>query len=155
MYNKVASNMQISKVEKSDYLELIDVWESSVRETHDFLKVEDILTLKPMILEHYFDAVDLRCIKNNHNKILGFVGVAAQNIEMLFILPSEIGKGLGKELMHYAIANQRAYKVDVNEQNPNAVRFYQKLGFKIVGRSKLDGQGNPFPLLHMRLSKNS
>jgi hypothetical protein len=25
------------------------------------------------------------------------------------------------------------------------------MGFEQVGRSELDGQGNPFPLLHMRL----
>lgn len=147
--------MEIYKVEKSDYLQLIEVWEMSVRETHDFLCEEHILALKPMIFEQYFDAVDLRCIKNSHNKILGFVGVAAQNIEVLFILPTEIGKGLGKALTQYAIDNLKACKVDVNEQNPKALRFYQKLGFKVVGRSQFDGQGNPFPLLHMTLSNNS
>ncbi|PYA46468.1 GNAT family N-acetyltransferase, partial [Serratia marcescens] len=26
-------------------------------------------------------------------------------------------------------------------------------GFVITGRSPLDGQGNPFPLLHMKLDK--
>lgn len=146
--------MKIYTVEKSDYLGLIEVWELSVRATHDFLSEESILTLKPLILEHYFDAVELRCIKNKLNEILGFIGVAEQNIEMLFILPTEIGKGWGKMLTHYAIKNLDACKVDVNEQNPNALHFYKKLGFEIVGRSELDGQGNPFPLLHMTLIDN-
>jgi putative acetyltransferase len=43
--------------------------------------------------------------------------------------------------------------VDVNEQNPQGVGFYRHMGFEQVGRSELDGQGNPFPLLHMRLGE--
>ena len=40
--------------------------------------------------------------------------------------------------------------VDVNEQNPAAVRFYEACGFVVEGRSELDSSGRPFPLLHMR-----
>jgi putative acetyltransferase len=42
----------------------------------------------------------------------------------------------------------------VNEQNPQGVAFYRHMGFGQVGRSELDGQGNPFPLLHMRLNRD-
>ena len=45
-----------------------------------------------------------------------------------------------------------AHELDVNEQNPQALAFYQRMGFQVVGRSAVDGQGNPFPLLHMKLS---
>jgi putative acetyltransferase len=37
----------------------------------------------------------------------------------------------------------------VNEQNPAAVGFYEALGFTVRGRSPVDGEGRPFPLLHM------
>jgi putative acetyltransferase len=40
--------------------------------------------------------------------------------------------------------------VDVNEQNPLALQFYERMGFKVVGRSELDGGGKPFPLLHLQ-----
>jgi putative acetyltransferase len=40
--------------------------------------------------------------------------------------------------------------VDVNEQNPEARGFYERLGFTVVARSELDGTGRPFPLLHLR-----
>jgi putative acetyltransferase len=42
--------------------------------------------------------------------------------------------------------------VDVNEQNEQALGFYRHLGFEVVGRSPLDGQGKPYPLLHMTLA---
>ncbi len=144
--------MKIDITTKSEYLELIEIWESSVRATHDFLSHEDILSLKPLILEHYFDAVDLRVARTDDNKIVGFIGVADHNVEMLFISSNSRNKGVGTLLLKYAIESQGAYKVDVNEQNPDAVGFYKHQGFAVIGRSPLDGQGEPFPLLHLKLA---
>ncbi|MGY0579647.1 MAG: GNAT family N-acetyltransferase [Paraglaciecola chathamensis] len=122
-----------------------------MRATHDFFPEEDIAELKSLILQHYFDAVDLRCIKSSSGEMIGFCGVHAQNIEMLFVSPDYVNNGVGRALTKYAIANQQATKVDVNEQNPKALGFYQRIGFKVVGRSELDGQGKPYPLLHLAL----
>lgn len=143
--------MNIDIVEKADHLRLLDIWEASVRATHDFLAEEDLQQLKPLILEQYFDAVDLRCAKNSNGEILGFCGVHDGTIEMLFVSPDARGKGIGALLTAYAIKYQRASKVDVNEQNEQAFGFYQHIGFKVIGRSPVDGQGKPYPLLHMAL----
>ena len=145
--------MNIQEVTKENFQELINVWEASVRATHDFLPEEKIVELKPLILEQYFDAVDLRCFKDSNDKILAFIGVADSNIEMLFVDPDYIGQKIGRKLSEYAIENLGALKVDVNEQNPNAIGFYQRMGFVQTGRSALDGQGNPFPLIHMKLKE--
>lgn len=141
--------MNIEIVEKTDHLKLLEVWEASVRASHEFLAEEDLQELKPLILEQYFDAVDLRCVKNSHGEMLGFCGVHDGNIEMLFISPDARGKGLGALLATYAIEHQGATKVDVNEQNEQALGFYQHIGFSVTGRSPVDGQGKPYPLLHM------
>lgn len=143
--------MNIETVKKADHLKLIEIWESSVRATHDFLAEADLQALKPLILEQYFDAVDLRCVKNAQGEIQGFCGVHDGNIEMLFIAADARGTGIGAMLSAYAIKEQGASKVDVNEQNQQALGFYQHLGFKVVGRSPVDGQGKPYPLLHMAL----
>ena len=47
---------------------------------------------------------------------------------------------------------QGARSVDVNEQNPQALGFYLRLGFVRHGRSPVDGSGKPFPILHLRLA---
>jgi len=145
--------MKIDKVSQTDYSVLIEIWEKSVRATHNFLPEKNISILKPLILEQYFDAVDLRVAKNESNVIVGFIGVAEGNIEMLFISPTYMKKGIGSLLLKNAIKHQSVVKVDVNEQNPEAIGFYKHLGFKILGRSPVDGQGNPFPLLHLALSE--
>lgn len=143
--------MNIQIAEKADHLKLIEIWEASVRATHDFLAEADLQELKPLILQKYFDAVDLRCVKNENGEIQGFCGVHDGNIEMLFIAPDVRGTGIGAMLVAHAIKAQGASKVDVNEQNQQALGFYQHLGFKVTGRSPVDGQGKPYPLLHMAL----
>ncbi|MBU2713821.1 acetyltransferase [Zooshikella harenae] len=144
--------MEITTPSQKDYSELVSVWESSVRATHDFLTEQDILFYKPMLADQFFPQVILKCIKNTDNQILGFIGTAENNIEMLFIDPDYRGKGVGKKLLTYALHELGTTKVDVNEQNDQAVGFYKHLGFKVIGRSEKDGMGKPFPLLHMEVS---
>ena len=144
---------RIDKINKTEYQEVINVWESSVRATHHFLKEEDIQYFKPLILNTYLDAVELRCIRNNENRMVGFLGVAEQNLEMLFIDPKYRGERIGKLLLNYSIENLNVTKVDVNEQNEQAVGFYKYCGFEVIGRSELDSSGKPYPTLHMELKK--
>ncbi len=40
-------------------------------------------------------------------------------------------------------------RVDVNEQNERAVRFYERSGFSLINRSAVDEQGDPYPTLHL------
>ncbi len=142
--------MQVENVRPEDYAEMLDVWENSVRATHDFITEDDIAFFKPMIIEQAFPAVTLRCVKNEAGSIVGFVGVHDAKIEMLFILNEARGQGVGKVLLQYAMEQLGATEVDVNEQNPQAVGFYQHMGFKIIARSPLDSMGKPFPILHMK-----
>ncbi|TNF80936.1 GNAT family N-acetyltransferase [Pseudomonas sp. ICMP22404] len=134
----------------SDYQELTQVWEASVRATHDFLPDSYIELLKNLVLTRYLDAVMLICTRDGRQRITGFAGVAAGKVEMLFIDPQHRGQGLGKQLLRYAMDHLNADQLDVNEQNPQALGFYLKQGFEVVGRSARDGMNQPYPLLHMR-----
>lgn len=147
--------MHIVKADKTDYQEIVEVWEKSVRATHHFLKENDIDFFRPLILNEYLSAVNLRCGKKETGQIIGFIGVADTNIEMLFLDPDYMGQGLGRKFLDFSIANMGAKKVDVNEQNPDAVAFYKHCGFKIIGRSSVDGMGKPFPLYHMELDNEN
>jgi putative acetyltransferase len=139
----------------ADYPEIVEVWEASVRATHHFLLEEHIQFFKPLILRDYLKMVQLWCVRNEQRNIVGFLGVADGNIEMLFLHPAVIGKGIGKELTEFAIREMNASKVDVNEQNPQAVKFYERMGFTVKSRSAKDGLGKPFPILHMELTKTN
>lgn len=148
-------NDRIEAVSEADYPEVVEVWEASVRATHDFLTEADIQFYKPLILQEYLQAVELFCVKDKGKKILGFIGIADRKVEMLFIDPVVRGKGIGKALLLYVIREKEVNSVDVNEQNPQAVGFYQRIGFSITGRSATDGMGKPFPVLFMTLTKTT
>ena len=81
------------------------------------------------------------------------MGIEENKLEMLFIKNSERGKGLGKQLLIYGIENYHVKELAVNEQNPEAKGFYEHMGFKVYKRNELDDQGNPYPVLYMRLEK--
>ena len=144
--------MKIDTVTRADYPALIELWEASVRATHHFLQEAEILALKPLILEHYLDAVTLHCARTEEGRIAGFCGLCDGKIEMLFVAPGARGSGVGRLLVSHAITQGGATLVDVNEQNEQAGGFYLKMGFTVTGRSPLDGQGKPYPLLHMALA---
>jgi len=137
-----------------DYPLLIKLWEASVRATHDFLTETHISTLRKQIQEVYMPQLPLWIATSEDGVALGFMGCHERRVEMLFVSPQSRGTGVGKALMQYAIAELAVNEVDVNEQNPQAVGFYLHRGFELVGRSELDGEGNPFPLLHLRLRQH-
>ncbi|WP_042145329.1 MULTISPECIES: GNAT family N-acetyltransferase [unclassified Pseudoalteromonas] len=143
--------MIVENVLPEHYDEMLIVWENSVRATHDFITEKDIVFFKPIIMEQAFPAVTLKCVKDKFGSIIGFMGVHEMKVEMLFILNNIRGSGVGKLLLQYAIDNLNANSVDVNEQNPLAVGFYQHMGFKVISRSPIDNMGKPFPILHMKL----
>ena len=142
--------MQVLAVTSDDHDEVFSIWENSVRATHDFLNEEDIRNLIPIVKETAIPNTDLYCVRNAEHVMGGFMGIAGDEVTMLFVSPEFFGQGIGTTLMNYAVHELKCTRVDVNEQNLNALNFYQKLGFKVVARSPLDGQGNPFPLLHMQ-----
>lgn len=143
--------MNVENVLPEYYAEMLDVWENSVRATHNFITEEDIAFFKPIIISQAFPAVTLKCVKDKNGSILGFMGIHDMKVEMLFVLDKARGQGIGKLLLRHAIEHLNAKSVDVNEQNPLAVGFYEHMGFKVTARSPIDDMGKPFPILRMKL----
>lgn len=137
----------IKELSKADYTRLVEVWESAVKSTHDFLKKEDLLYYKEQ-LPTYFQYVRLFGFEKS-DLIIAFIGVTEDNLEMLFVHDKYRGKGIGKILAQYAMDYLSVTKVDVNEQNTLALGFYKSLGFEFVSRSEVDGEGKPYPILHL------
>ena len=131
---------------------LIALWERSVRATHHFLGEDDIVALRPLVAEALGGgALELWALVGDDDVPLGFIGLDGDDISALFLEPAWRGRGGGRRLVGHAQALRGgALTVDVNEQNPGAVGFYEALGFTVVGRSPLDDGGRPFPLLHLR-----
>jgi putative acetyltransferase len=141
----------LERIDANDRQRLVEIWEAAVRATHHFLGEDDIQFFKPLVRDAYLDSVKLACSRDADGYIQGFIGTAEGTVEMLFVDPMRHGQGIGRELLRHAIDHEGATAVDVNEQNPQAVGFYLRMGFEVASRSELDGSGKPFPILHLRL----
>lgn len=145
--------MKIIEVsERSDGLvrKLLSVWEKSVRATHFFLSDGEINAIKEYVPQALRGVARLVVAENEEGKPVAFMGVEDGSLEMLFIAPEERGKGLGKKLLCVGMEEYGVERLAVNEQNPQARGFYERMGFYVYERTETDGQGNPYPLLHMK-----
>ncbi|MDO5011019.1 MAG: GNAT family N-acetyltransferase, partial [Intestinibacter bartlettii] len=135
----------LNTINNKDIEEILDTWESSIRATHDFLSEEDIISIKPQVVEGAKYVSNLLCVRDENDVIKAFMGIHDFKIEMLFVSNESRGNGIGKKLVEYAIDVLNVNYVDVNEQNPQALGFYEHMGFQVFEKSELDEQGNPFP----------
>ena len=132
--------------------QLLDVWERSVTATHLFLSAQEIEQIKHYVPQALEGVAHLVIAKDDGGRLVGFMGVEDNALEMLFILPEKRGGGLGRRLLDYGIKRLGVRQLTVNEQNPQAIGFYEHMGFHTYKRTDVDEQGDPYPLLYMKLS---
>lgn len=131
--------------------QLLVVWESSVKETYLFLSENEIESIKKYVPQALKEIPHLIIVENKNQVPVGFMGIENEHLEMLFVSNEERGKGLGKELLNYGIEQYSVNDLAVNEQNPLAKSFYEHMGFEVYKRANRDEQGDPYPLLYMKL----
>lgn len=131
--------------------QLLTVWESSVRATHLFLSENEIKNIKHYVPKALIDVAVLIVVFDENNKPIAFMGIEGNKLEMLFVSADEIGRGIGTKLIQKAIKDYGVNELCVNEQNPKARKFYENNGFHFYKRSETDEQGNPYPILFMKL----
>lgn len=131
--------------------QLMNVWERSVKATHLFLTNEAIEEIKKYVPQAIGGVERLVVAINEENIPVAFMGTEKEKLEMLFVDPIERGKGIGKHLVQHGIEKFLINEVTVNEQNSQAIGFYEHMGFRTYKRTDIDEQGMPYPLLYMRL----
>jgi len=135
----------------SEASEIIKIWKSSVDATHDFLTAHDRQEIEKEVVG-FFSETPVWVATNQDDQPLGFMFLHEGHLEALFVAASARGLGVGKRLISHALALHPELSIDVNEQNQQAVGFYQHMGFQVSGRSGRDNQGRPYPLLHLRMA---
>jgi len=133
----------------SDATRVLEIWRSAVDATHHFLRPEDRLAIE-LEVAAFLPSVPLELAVNEADEAIGFMLINEQHMEALFIDASHHGAGVGRRLVEEALRRHPNLTIDVNEQNTQAIGFYERMGFEHCGRSALDGQGRPYPLIHLR-----
>ncbi len=129
--------------------ELLHIWESSVKATHCFLSEKEFERIKRYVPQALRTVPHL-LIAEEDGMPVAFAGIDGQKLEMLFVSAEKRGQGIGKKLLRFAVENDAVSELTVNEQNPQAIGFYRRMGFQTHKRSETDEQGGPYPILYMK-----
>ncbi len=128
---------------------LINLWRRSVDATHHFLSPENRKAIDAEVCG-FLPHTPVTVAVDETDKPLGFMLIDGTHMEALFIDPDVRGTGIGRQLLQHGLSLHAALSTDVNEQNAQAVGFYKRMGFIETGRSEVDSQGRPYPLIHLR-----
>ncbi len=139
--------MQIVKASEQDFPLIQNLAEEIWWPTYRAIIAEEQINF---MLEHLYSEAALKkqvdegmqfILATNGAMALGFAGYSLENnlgimrIHKLYILPSEQGKGTGRQLIQYLSDHAEelrlsALELNVHRENP-ALGFYKKLGFEI------------------------
>lgn len=128
---------------------VVDIWRRAVDATHDFLNAEDRSALDDLVRAH-LPGAPLTLAVDADDRALAFMAIGDGHMEALFVDPAQHGRGIGSALVRHGLARHPRLTTDVNEQNAGALRFYERMGFRRIGRSPTDRDGRPYPLVHLR-----
>lgn len=128
---------------------VVEIWRDAVDATHDFLAPNDRMAIDEMVCG-FLPAAPLWLAVDANDRPIAFMLIDEGHMEALFVDPEVRGQGVGAALVRHGLSLQSTMTTDVNEQNGQAAGFYERMGFRRTGRSPLDGQGRPYPLIHLR-----
>ncbi|TYX04588.1 acetyltransferase [Klebsiella pneumoniae] len=139
-------NIRRSRPDEGD--KLTAIWCRSVDATHDFLTKAYRKELEEMV-RAFLPEAPLWVAVNTEDQPIAFMLLTGDHMDALFVDPDVRGCGVGKLLIEHALLLTPKLTTNVNEQNEQAVGFYQKMGFRVTGRSETDDLGQPYPLLNL------
>jgi putative acetyltransferase len=120
--------------------------------THDFLAPSDRRDIDVAVVA-MLPGAPLDLAVDESDRAIAFMWLEEDHLGALFVDPDFRGMGVGRALISEALARRPNLTTDVNEQNGQAMGFYLRLGFEPCGRSAVDGQGRPYPLVHLRYAR--
>jgi putative acetyltransferase len=143
---------RIRKSTLTDGARIMEIWRRAVDATHHFLSPEDRRHIEAEVAA-FLPRAPLDLALDETGRAIGLMLLDGSHMEALFIDPDFRGTGVGRALVEDAVKRYPDLSTDVNEQNLQAIGFYERLGFERCGRSAVDGQGRPYPLIHLRYAK--
>lgn len=132
-------------IQSLDYSLLADIWLRVSLTAHDFIDADHWRSNRKAMCETYLPSTENYVFTSKNNAVQGFVSVAGEHIEALFVDIPFQRQGVGGKLVDF-VKNRCAggkLTVTVYEENKKAVRFYLANGFVVTDKGIDSGTGHP------------
>ena len=136
----------------ADATPLTAVWRRAVEATHLFLTPDAVDAIEIDVAAWLNSGDPNLWAWDQDGRPVAFLGLSGDELAALFVDPRLHRSGIGRRLVDHALS-RGARRLSVNEDNPGARAFYERLGFRAVGRAETDDAGRPYPLILMALSR--
>lgn len=121
----------IRRYQDGDTDAVVAVWRAAADLAHPFLsnefqdqEAENVRHVYPQHAEFWVKEID--------DRIVGFIALIESEVGAIFLVPDYHGRGIGRELMDFAVERKGAVTLDVFKENAIGRRFYDAYGFKPV-----------------------
>ena len=111
-----------------------------------------------MVSEDYIFEKEVYKLVDSKDKIIGYYSyfkIDELNIKLenLFVEPEYIGCGYGKMLMNDFIERIKKTRTEriILDSDPNAANFYEKIGFKVIGKLETSIEGRFLPIMELKI----
>ncbi len=165
---ETGEEMLIKKVrefKETDIDEVMEIWLEANKQAHSFISAEYwesnasiVRKLLPKAEVYICESAAERSVlpltaepetgmicgcknESEMGNVLGFIGLNGVHIEGLFVCRRHRSKGIGKTLLDYAKEKKQKLTLNVYSKNSAALRFYEREGFSICGKSIDDTSG--------------
>jgi len=127
----IRSNQMIRQFQNNDLDEIINIWFTCSKESHSFIDSK--------VWEDQIENMRIKYIPNSEtyvfeesNKVFGFISLVDEKLAALFVSPKNQKRGIGGKLINKVKELKSNLELKVYSQNNNAIKFYEKHGFKFM-----------------------
>ena len=111
---------------------MVDIWRKASEYAHPFLSC-DFLDAEAGNVRNVYPNYAEIWMKEIDTIPVGFIALIGSEVGAIFLDPAHHGKGLGREMMDFAVAQRGALTLDVFKANSVGRAFYKRYGFRQVG----------------------
>lgn len=122
----------IRALEDKDVEKVLNLWLENTKQAHWFINPQYWEQMFTAVRDEYLPLAESFIFEDRH-QIKGFISILSGNyIGALFVEKKFQNKKIGYKLLKYARRKRPNLNLNVFVKNTQALRFYQKNGFKIV-----------------------
>lgn len=125
---------------ETDLEEMVRIWYDASVIAHPFMLASFWASHKSVMKEKYLPLAE-NYVFEQEGKVMGFISLVGEKVCALFITPEAQERGTGKALLEYAKVLKGRLSLKVYRDNRRAIIFYEKSGFKAVGKEIDDHTG--------------